>query len=127
MIELNELSKKALEIANKRKENDAKIDTETVKMLKHCATEVVEATEAFVNYKGMKELTNDGKDFEVFEEPDIVEETFNEDKMNFAFELGDIISCALIIGANENIDIEKVLLDCVEKNRKRAEKIGDKL
>ena len=124
MIELNELSKKALEIANKRKENGAKIDTETVKMLKHCATEVVEAMEAFVDYKGMKQLTNNGKDFE---EPDVVEETFNKDKMNFAFELGDIISCALIIAANENIDIEKVLLDCTEKNRKRAEKIGDKL
>lgn len=127
MIELNELSKKALEIANKRKENGAKIDTETVKMLKHCATEVVEATEAFVDYKGMKQLTNNGKDFEGFEEPDVVEETFNEDKTNFAFELGDIISCTLIIAANENIDIEKVLLDCTEKNRKRAEKIGDKL
>lgn len=27
----------------------------------------------------------------------------------------------------ENIDIEKALVDCVEKNRKRSEKIGDKL
>ena len=27
----------------------------------------------------------------------------------------------------ENIDIEKAILDCIEKNRKRAEGVGDKL
>lgn len=31
------------------------------------------------------------------------------------------------MNAQEHIDIEKAILDCTEKNRKRANKQGDKL
>ncbi|MCI6480498.1 MAG: hypothetical protein MSA98_10530 [Spirochaetia bacterium] len=47
MIDLNELKRIALENAEKRQKNGAKIDTDTRKMIKHCATEVVESAEAY--------------------------------------------------------------------------------
>lgn len=37
-----------------------------------------------------------------------------------AAELADIITCALIAAANEDIDIEKALQDCQQKNEARA-------
>ena len=45
----------------------------------------------------------------------------------FASELADIICCALIIGANEGIDIEEAVCKCMLKNAKRAYGDGDKL
>ena len=48
-------------------------------------------------------------------------------KKEFASELSDIICCVLITAGKEGIDIEKAVLDCIEKNRKRAEGKGDKL
>lgn len=102
MIDLNELAKQTLANAEKRHANGARIKTDTRSMLKHCATEVVEATEAYANRYDF----GDGY---------------------FVSELADIICCALIIAGKENIDIEKAVLDCIEKNRKRAEGIGDKL
>ena len=39
----------------------------------------------------------------------------------------DIISCAAIITHAEEIDLDKAVADCLEKNRKRAEGTGDKL
>ena len=50
MIDLNEMAKEAYKVAKTREENSANIKTETFAMLKHCATEVVEATESFVDY-----------------------------------------------------------------------------
>lgn len=99
MIELNEHAKKAQEIAILRGfKNDIKHDTPAI--LKHCAGEVVEATEAYNNY-----LHEDSK-------------THREE---LAGELADIITCALIVATNEDIDIEKALQDCQQKNEKRAQ------
>lgn len=79
-------------------------------MLKHCATEVVEAMEAWTKYQ------DDGVNHDDYVYPSY-----------FANELADIICCVLIICGKEQIDIEQAILDCIEKKRKRAEGVGDKL
>ena len=131
MIELNGTASIVRNIAEARQKNGANINTDTVHMLKHCATEVVEAMEAYVNYSALKQLGDMTKDgevmFEGLEEPDAAYQAFCEDRKRFSSELGDIVSCVLIIAAQECIDIEKAILDCTEKNRKRANKQGDKL
>ncbi len=114
MIDLNELCKVTLANAEKRHANGGNVTTETRKMLKHCATEVVEAMEAYSISFG-----------EHFSRPDYL--TSEMDLEQFTSELADIICCVLIIAGKENIDIEQAINDCIEKNRKRAEKIGDKL
>ena len=111
MIDLNELCTKTLENAKKRQTNGGHIKADTRSLLKHCSTEVVEAMEAFTEWKNY----------------DGLEGSEEELKKHFSSELADIICCVLIISGKENIDIEKAVFDCVEKNRKRAEGIGDKL
>ena len=104
MIDLNRLTMKALENAQKRQENGANIKTDTQSMIKHCATEVVEAMEA---YTGWSMLC--------------------DSKSHFESELADIVCCVLIIAGQEQIDVEQAVLNCIEKNKKRAEGMGDKL
>lgn len=110
MIDLNELKRKAYECAKKRAENGGVKPLNTFNLLKHCATEVIEATEALVF-----------RDYAAYDESVYILETDI-----LAAELCDIICCILIIAENERIDIEQALLKCIEKNRKRAEGIGDK-
>lgn len=50
MFNLNELCVMAYENAAKREARDGKVSTDTMQMLKHTATEVVEATEAYIDY-----------------------------------------------------------------------------
>lgn len=114
MIDLNELSKEAYIIAKKREKNGANIKTEPMPMLKHCATEVIEATEAFLNYKEALNFIDDSI---------IVDEC----QQDFENEIADIIVCCLIVSGYSMIDIEKALNRVMEKNRLRAEKMGDKL
>ena len=111
MIDLNELCKVTLSNAELRNKNDGNIKIDTRSMLKHTATEVVEATEAYSKFQSAI--------YTEFALGDYVD--------HFASELADIICCVLIIACKENINIEKAVLDCIEKNRKRAEGIGDKL
>lgn len=133
MIDLNIFAKQSLLIADKRHENGANIKTDTRSMLKHCATEVVEATEAYSKYSEIKNLADDINATDIEEkwsgqdEPDVCEEYYQKLKANFESELADIVCCAIIIAGGEDIDLEKAILDCMEKNRKRAEGIGDKL
>lgn len=110
-LNLNKLSVEMYGIAKMREENGAKISTEIMPMLKHCATEVVEATEALVK---MENTPCDNSE---------IDKLYHD----FELELGDIICCALIIAGREEIDITKVLCEVVEKNKKRAMKTGDKL
>ena len=56
MIDLNDLKRIALENAEKRQKNGANITTDTRKMIKHCATEVVESAEAFSKYSEIKNV-----------------------------------------------------------------------
>lgn len=104
-MELNKLAKQMWEVTNKRQKNGADISTDTVHMLKHTATEVVEAIEAHVRYL---------EDFDTITQ------------QLFAKELADIVACVLIIAAEENIDIEYALEAVYEKNKARAELRGDK-
>ena len=105
MFNLNELCVMAYENAAKREAKDGKVSTDTMQMLKHTATEVVEATEAYT-------------DHEYIDKP--------QSKAVFASELADIICCVLIIAGKENIDMEYALTTCMEKNYKRAIGEGDK-
>lgn len=95
MIDLNEHAKKAQEIAFNR----WYVEYHTPAILKHCAGEVCDAVEAYSDY-----LYEDSKG--------------HHDKL--AAELAGIITCALIAAANEDIDIEKALQDCQQKNEARA-------
>ena len=114
MIDLNKLSKEAYIAAKKRELNGAFIKTEPIAILKHCAGEVIEATEAFCDY--CETLNNDNLQN--------LEEKRFEDYEN---EIADIIVCCLIVSGYSMIDIEKALNRVMEKNRLRAEKHGDKL
>ena len=112
MIDLNEKAKEALENAEKRNANGANIKTDPYHMLKHAATEVIEAQQAY-----------DGVVYGESEDPVI--DRFN--KAAFNSELADIVCCVLIIAGKLGIDIEQAINLCIEKNRKRAEKKGDKI
>lgn len=98
---LNILAKEVYEIAV-----CGNIKTDTRSMLKYTATEVVEVMEAYKDYNDIESA---------------------QDKKGFGSELAGIICSCLVIARGENIDIENSIRDCVEKNRKRVEGIGDKL
>lgn len=108
---LNEIAKTSYENAKKRMKNGGHVSAETRAMLKHCATEVVEATEAYTEWNSRPGSF----------------EYFLMSKDHFASELADIICCCTIIAGIEGIDLDKAVADCLEKNRRRAEKTGDKL
>ena len=110
-VQLNEMAKNMYAVAKQRQENGASIKVDTVSMLKHTSTELVEATEAYSKVKYFPQLNLNEQEIE---------------KEHFAGELADIIACVLIICAGENIDMEQALKDCYEKNRLRAEGKGDK-
>ena len=98
MIDLNEHAQKAQEIAfNRWKKKD--VDYHTPAILKHCAGEVCEAVEAYNQY---------------------LYEYIESNRNKLAAELADIINCALIAAANEDIDIERALQECQQKNEARV-------
>lgn len=111
-MNLNAVAKASYETAKKRQENGANISIKTRDMLKHCATEVVEAMEAYTIMNCYPQLNKP-------------EQEISKDR--FASELADIICCAAIIAHAEEIDLDKAVADCLEKNKKRAEGTGDKL
>ena len=106
MFNLNELCVMAYENASKREARDGRVSTHVMQMLKHTATEVVEATEACEHY--------------------MLDSSNGHSKAVFASELADIICCVLIIAGKEGIDMEKALTECMEKNYYRAIGKGDK-
>lgn len=113
-MNLNEVADNALENAKRREMNGANIKHDTQNMLKHCAGEVVEVTQAFTEYDLFRQNVDDMVRKEEYKE-------------GFASELAGIICCVLIVSANEGIDIEKAVSDCLQKNARRANKEGDKL
>lgn len=106
MIDLNKLSTEAYIVAKKRELNGAFIKTEPISVLKHCAGEVMEATEAYC---------------------DLCYEMTTENEEKFQNEVADIMVCCLIMSGYMMFDIESALNRVMEKNRLRAEKHGDKL
>ena len=107
-LSLNEIAKISYVNAKKREANGGHVSIETSSMLKHCATEVIEATGAYIRWG-------------------CAEEHLQECRDSFISELADIICCCTIIAGRETIDLDKAVADCLEKNRKRAEGTGDKL
>ena len=98
MLRLNEIAKDAEFIAKKRN-----IPIGTLATLKHCAGEVVEATEAYSVY----------------------EENFGTKKAplkkeDLASELADIIICVLTASAVEEINIEQAVIKAMAQNAERA-------
>lgn len=98
MIELNEHAQKAQEIAFNRWKKKG-VEYHTPAILKHCAGEVCEAVETYDQY---------------------LYEYIESRRNKLAEELADIITCALIAAANEDIDIERALQECQQKNEARA-------
>lgn len=93
MIDLNNIAEQSLKIAEHRKQK-----TDFLSSLKHCVGEVLEAVESYTKFA----YSPYGK------------------KDSLPDELADVIMCILTVSAKENIDIEKALLKCLEKNRNRA-------
>ena len=108
MISLTTVAAGMSAVAEQRKENGADIKTDTLSLLKHCATEVVEATEAYTRCE-WDDDNNPSHTFELFEG-----------------ELADIVACVLIIAHREGIDMEEALTKCMAKNKRRADGEGDK-
>ena len=117
MLDLNELAKQSQEIAKKRAKHG--LGADTVTCLKHCSGEVIESLSAFDEWQTDLRF---GRISMGVTDP----EWQKDYKKEYSLELADIIICVLIAAANGNVDIEQALKDCVEKNRKRAEGIGDK-
>ena len=93
MIDLNNIAEQSLKIAEHRKQK-----TNALSTLKHCAGEILEAVESYTRFV-----------YSPIEEKD-----------SFPDELADVIMCILTLSAKENINIEQAILNCLEKNRKRA-------
>lgn len=117
MLDLNELAKQSQEIAKKREKHG--LGADTVSCLKHASGEICESLQAFNDWQTDLRF---GAILMGVTDPDWQKDY----KKEYAGELADVIVCVLIAAANSNIDIEMALTECVEKNRKRAEGIGDK-
>jgi NTP pyrophosphatase (non-canonical NTP hydrolase) len=86
-MNLNEASQWAFEISKKR--NQYKEDgKDTIRALKHCAGEVIEAVDAYDSWHN---------------------EDYTNTKEEFENELADIIICVLSISGAEKIDIEQAI------------------
>ena len=107
-MNLNAVAAELHEISQRREQNGARLDNTNIGLLKHCAGEVIEATNAYTRWK-YSDLTDID-----FEREAVVEE------------LADVIACILILCARENIDVEYALTQCLAKNLQRAEGKGAK-
>lgn len=107
-MNLNAVAAELHEISQRREQNGAPLDNTNIGLLKHCAGEVIEATNAYTRWK-----YSDLYDIDI--EREQVED-----------ELADVIACILILCAAEKIDVEKALKKCIAKNLTRAEGKGAK-
>ena len=103
MIDLNELSQKAVTNSKNRARNGdfGEPDDYISETLKHCSGEFLEAMEAYCAFREFR--------------TDIL-------KKQLAGELADVIMCAMVVSGIMGIDIENALTECAEKNRARGEK-----
>lgn len=107
-MNLNAVAQELHELSIKRAENGAHLDNTNIGLLKHCAGEVIEATNAYTRWK-YSDLTDID-----FEREAVIDE------------LADVIACILILCAAENIDVEKALTLCIAKNMDRVAGKGAK-
>lgn len=110
MIDLNKVSTLALDIAKARKVDEVDKPGGTVRLLKHCAGEVVEAADAYREYMNALECVEDE------------DERALVSVSPFALELADVVMCCLIMAELNSIDMERAILDCVEKNKRKVGK-----
>ena len=98
MMNLNDIAEQAHALAKQRG-----LKTDVLSSLKHCAGEVVEATEAFTK---------------LFDEvsPNRAEGL----KQDFSLELADIVICALTASYEAGINIEDAISEAMQKNAQRA-------
>ena len=94
MINLNDIAEQSYLLAKQRG-----LSTDVVSTLKHCAGEVVEATEAYVNLE---------RDYGAY------------NKSQVALELADVIICALTASHQLDVDIEEYINEAMQKNARRA-------
>lgn len=118
-MNLNEMARKMQTVAKTREKN-AGIKADSRSLFKHMAGEVLESAEAFFFFDN--EIPREPG--EIYLPPDDLK---TEHRENLAGELADVICCALIISANEEINIENALESCLYKNQLRAMRQGDKL
>lgn len=94
LVDLNSLASYCHKIAHRRAMNESDCSIDSLELLKHCAGEVIEATEAFAN--------KDKKPAE------------------FAGELCDVITCCMILLDKHCFDVTNCLYNTISKNAKRA-------
>lgn len=123
MLDINEFAEKSYQIALQRKANGANVFTTPSMVLKHCASEVVEATEAYFDLEKKRALLERNP----VVDGDIVWRSLQTEVTNLEDELADIVCCACIVSAELNLDMAKALKRCQRKNQARAMKVGDKL
>ena len=98
MMNLNDMAKQSHMLAKQRK-----LSVDVLSTLKHCGTELVEATEAFARFN----MLGEKRDFK-----------------DFSSELADIIICVLTASAQEDVNIEEALDKAMQKNARRAYEEG---
>lgn len=118
MMDLNEIKKITLEVGRARIKNGAKLCGGD--FLKHCAGEVVEAVQE--RFRLDTFIAEHG-----YYDSGSLDDQANEIKHSYSHELADIIICVLNEAEKAKIDIEKAILEVIEKNKLRAEGKGDKL
>ena len=112
-MDLNKFCKESFKVAKARQDNGGNINVDIFPMLKHCATEVVEAVQAYNEFDYATDEYYDEVDFANF-------------KRKFEDELADVVSCIAIIAGGEGIDLEAALNRCYERNKLRSKNKGDK-
>jgi len=108
-IDLSKTAEEAFNIAMKRaRAEQIKTPLNSLNSLKHCASEVAEAVDAFNMWycAGFFAQAN--------------EDEMTRRKQKFALEIADILMCVLTISHAEKIDITAALLECLEKNKARV-------
>ena len=98
MMNLNDIAEQARMLAKRRGFN-----TDVLSTLKHCAGEVVEATEAYTQFEY---IANSDRT--------------KAKKEAMGQELADIIICALTASAELGFDIEEYVGKAMQKNARRA-------
>ena len=98
MLNLNDIAEQAYLLAKQRG-----FETDVLSTLKHCAGEVLEATEAYTNLSYVS--TSDRRKAKTEE---------------VGLEIADIIICALTASVRLNIDIEEYIGKAMQKNAQRA-------
>ena len=118
MIDLEKAQITCFNTAKKREHNGGTVKVTPESMLKHCATELVEAAIAEAAFSKAKTEFYGCGDYDERIKP-VVQE--------YEDELADVIVCILIAAECDGLDMDAAIRRCIKKNKNRAELKGDKL